>query len=240
MCGRFTQYQSQVRYLEKLNWQAPLAFEPDEEPMSRYNVAPTTQVQLLHWDEDGLRMSALPWGYAPPWARGSGNRPPAINARLETAVTSRYWSNVWKSGRCLVPADGWYEWVKDPTDTKRKQPYYIKLKTDEPMFFASVGRFTGGADEKLDDGDGFAIVTSASDQGMVDIHDRMPVVLTADTAREWLDTGLEPERAEDLARHHAEPVDAFEWYEVGKEVGNVKNKGPGLIRATATPTQQQL
>tara|TARA_R110000868_G_scaffold406510_1_gene686982 strand:+ start:2657 stop:3214 length:558 start_codon:yes stop_codon:yes gene_type:complete len=185
-------------------------------------------------------MSALPWGYAPPWARGSGNRPPAINARLETAVTSRYWSNVWKSGRCLVPADGWYEWVKDPTNTKRKQPYYIKLKTDEPMFFASVGRFTGGADEKLDDGDGFAIVTSASDQGMVDIHDRMPVVLTADTAREWLDTGLEPERAEDLARHHAEPVDAFEWYEVGKEVGNVKNKGPGLIRATATPTQQQL
>ena len=62
----------------------------------------------------------------------------------------------------------------------------------------------------------------------------------APATREWLDTGLEPERAEDLARHHAEPVDAFEWYEVGKEVGNVKNKGPGLIRATATPTQQQL
>ena len=85
MCGRFTQYQSQVRYLEQLNWQAPLAFEPDDEPIDRYNVAPTTRVQLMHLDEDGLRMSAAPWGYAPHWARGTGKRPPAINARLETA-----------------------------------------------------------------------------------------------------------------------------------------------------------
>jgi len=108
------------------------------------------------------------------------------------------------------------------------------------MFFAAIGRFTGGADEELNDGDGFAIVTSASDQGMVDIHDRMPVVFPTDIAREWLDTGLEPERAEDLARHHAEPVDAFEWYEVGKDVGNVKNKGADLIRAIATPTQPLL
>ena len=64
---------------------------------------------------------------------------------------------------------------------------------------------------------------------MVDIHDRMPVVLPPEVAREGLETGLASERAEDLARHHAEPVDSFEWYEVGKEVGNVKNKGAGMI-----------
>lgn len=81
MCGRFTQYQAQVRYLERLNWQAPLAFEPSDEPIERYNVAPTTPVQLLHLDADGLRMNAVPWGYAPHWARGQGKRPPAINAR---------------------------------------------------------------------------------------------------------------------------------------------------------------
>ena len=65
---------------------------------------------------------------------------------------------------------------------------------------------------------------------MVDIHDRMPVVLPPDVAREWLGPRLSPERAEDLARHHAVPVDQFEWYEVGKDVGNVKNKGPALIK----------
>ena len=187
MCGRFTQYQAQVRYLEKLNWQAPLAFEPSDEPIDRYNVAPTTTVQLVHFDADGLRMSSMPWGYAPHWARGKGKRPPAINARLETAVTSKYWRSVWTSGRCVVPADGWYEWVKDPNDPKRKQPYYIKLKSNEPMFYAAIGHFPRGGIGETSEIDGFAIVTSASDQGMVDIHDRMPVVLPPEVDREWLE-----------------------------------------------------
>ncbi|MEH6801357.1 MAG: hypothetical protein V7681_18920 [Halopseudomonas sabulinigri] len=57
MCGRFTQYQAEVRYLDKLNWQAPLAFEPNDQPLERYNVAPTSNVELLHVDESGLQMS---------------------------------------------------------------------------------------------------------------------------------------------------------------------------------------
>ncbi|MBL4835671.1 MAG: SOS response-associated peptidase family protein [Pseudomonas sp.] len=230
MCGRFTQYQAEVRYLESLNWQAPLAFEPSDEAMARYNVAPTTGVRLLHLDADGLRISSVPWGYAPHWARGSGKRPPAINARLETAVTSKYWQAVWSAGRCLVPADGWYEWVKDPTDPKRKQPFYIKLKSNEPMFYAAIGHFPRGGEGAASEIDGFAIVTSASDQGMVDIHDRMPVVLPPEVAREWLDTSLPAHSAEDLARYHAMPVEAFEWYPVGKEVGNVRNGGSELIQ----------
>lgn len=232
MCGRFTQYQAQVRYLERLHYQAPLAFEPSDQPTDRYNVAPTTQVQVLHRDEDGLRMAALAWGYAPHWARGQGKRPPAINARLETAVTSKYWSAAWRNGRCLVPADGWYEWVKDP-DAKRKRPFYIKLESDEPMFFAAIGHFPRGKDGESSNTDGFAIVTTASDKGMVDIHDRAPVVLPPDAAKEWLETGLAPERAEDLARHHAEQTDSFEWFEVGQEVGNVVNKGPDLIKPSS-------
>jgi putative SOS response-associated peptidase YedK len=129
-----------------------------------------------------------------------------------------------------VPADGWYEWVKDESDTKRKQPYYIKLKSDEPMFFAAIGQFSPEADQQPSDQDGFAIVTSASDKGMVDIHDRMPVVLPLDVASEWLGQDMAAERAEDLARHHAVQVESFEWHEVGKEVGKVTSKGPGLIK----------
>lgn len=232
MCGRFTQYQAQVRYLERLNWQAPLAFEPGEEPLDRYNVAPSTRVQLLHLDEDGLRMSAVPWGYAPHWAHarnhGKKKRPPAINATIEGAPTSPYWRAAWKH-RCLVAADGWYEWVKDPADTTRKQPYYIRLKSGEPMFWAAIGQFPQGPDAEPSELDGFAIITTASERGMVDIHDRTPVVLPPDVAREWLEAGLASERAEDLARHHVEPVESFEWFKVGKDVGNVANKGERLI-----------
>lgn len=126
MWGRFTQYRAQVRYLERLNWQAPLAFEPSDEPIARYNVAPSTRVQLLHWDDDGLKMSEVPWGYAPQWARTKGNGKkkhlPAINTKIESAPSSPYWRAAWKQ-RCLVAADGWYEWVTDPADKKHKQPY---------------------------------------------------------------------------------------------------------------------
>lgn len=76
---------------------------------------------------------------------------------------------------------------------------------------------------------------TASDQGMVDIHDRRPVVLPPGVARQWLEPSLLPERAEDLARHHAPPVEAFEWYPVDKAVGNVKNHGRELIKRMNDP-----
>ena len=69
-------------------------------------------------------MAKLPWGYQPWWAKGK--RPPAINARVETASTSKFFRDVWRTGRMLVGADGWYEWMKDPVDPKKKQAYYIR------------------------------------------------------------------------------------------------------------------
>tara|TARA_R110000822_G_scaffold96500_11_gene219661 strand:+ start:770 stop:1543 length:774 start_codon:yes stop_codon:yes gene_type:complete len=235
MCGRYTQYQAEVRYLERLNWQAPLAFEPSEEPLERYNVAPTTRVQLLHRDEDGLRISAVPWRYAPHWAQAQRDgkpRPhgkPVINATIEEAPTNPYWREAWKN-RCLVMADGWYEWVADPEGKAGKQPYYIRLKSGEPMFWAAIGRFPRGAQAQPSAQDGFAVITTASERGMVDIHDRTPVVLPPDAAREWVEPGLSSERAVDLARHHTEPAAAFEWFRVGKAVGNVRNDGRELIK----------
>lgn len=238
MCGRYTQYQSEVRYLERLNWQAALAFAPSDQPLGRYNVAPTTRVQLLYCDEDGLRLSAVPWHYAPHWAQaknaGKAAKPrkPVINATIEEAPTNPYWGAAW-TNRCLVVADGWYEWVKDPGDKTRKQPYYIRLKSGEPMFWAAIGQFPRGPDGKPSELDGFAVITTASERGMIDIHDRTPVVLPPDVAREWLEPGLASERAEELARYHAEPVESFEWFKVGKEVGNVTNQGADLIKPLA-------
>lgn len=100
--------------------------------------------------------------------------------------------------------------AKDPDVTKHKQPFYIKLKSYEPMFDAAISQFPRDAKSEPGEADGFAIVTTASDKGMVDIHDRAPLVLPPDVAREWLESGLAPEPAADLAQHHVEPV---EWFE---------------------------
>ncbi|SDS22390.1 Putative SOS response-associated peptidase YedK [Halopseudomonas xinjiangensis] len=223
MCGRIAQHRALQQYMRYLASPKRLASPPSDAPIARYNVPPSTQVQIIHEHDDQLHVEPVRWGYAPFWAKGK--RPPPINARLETAATSKFWKGIWCTGRCLVPADGWFEWVKDPNDPKKKQPYYIRHASDAPMLMAAIAQLP--KDE--DDTGGFAIITADSDQGMVDIHDRRPVVLPPDVAREWLEPGLLPERAEDLARHHAEPVEAFEWFPVDKAVGNVRNEGSHLI-----------
>ena len=87
-----------------------------------------------------LRMEPVKWGYAPLWAQGK--RPPAINARVETAATSKYFRDIWQTGRAIVPADGWYEWKKDAADPKIKQPYYITLASGEPIALIPTDQIT--------------------------------------------------------------------------------------------------
>lgn len=226
MCGRIVQTRIAWEYIDPIGLDVPLLCGIDPDPIGRYNVSPGTSVMTLHQDSDGLRFSPVPWGYAPHWARDK--RPPAINARVETAATSRFFRDIWKEGRCVIPADGWYEWVQD-TQTKVKQPYYIRRRDGAPLYFAAIGRFETNAGLETRAGDGFVIITSDSDGGMVDIHDRRPVVLTPEVAANWLDPELTPEEAEVIVREHGEPVEAFEWFPVGRKVGNVRNQGPQLI-----------
>ncbi len=96
------------------------------------------------------------------------------------------------------------------------------------MFYSGLAQVTPGLEPREEDG--FVIITAASDQGMVDIHDRRPLVLTPEYANEWLEADLSHERAAEIAAECCRPVDDFEWYVVGKEVGNVKNQGAQLLR----------
>lgn len=95
------------------------------------------------------------------------------------------------------------------------------------MFFGALAQARPGLDEQ--DSDGFVIITASCDQGMVDIHDRRPLVLSPEQAREWLDPDLSPAQTEEIARGRSRPEDDFEWYAVGKEMGNVKNQGAQLL-----------
>lgn len=225
MCGRFVQYEGMAIFIEELSPQIELFSGYDALPIDRYNIAPSTLAQLMHAAEDGLHIDAIKWGWAPFWPKGK--RPDPINARVETVTTGRFFKRLWPNGRALVPSEGWYEWVKDPDDPTRKQPYFIRLKSQKPMFFGALAQVHPGLDP--DEGEGFVIITAASDQGMVDIHDRKPLVLTPEHAREWIEPGLTPGRAEEIAQERCQPVDDFEWFRVGTSVGNVRNQGADLI-----------
>jgi putative SOS response-associated peptidase YedK len=176
---------------------------------------------------DELSVDKVRWGWLPFWAKGEGKRPAPINARVETVMTGKYFKQLWPNCRALAPANGWFEWVKDPIDSEKKQPYFIRLKEEGPMFFAALAEVHLGLEP--DTQDGFVIITADSDQGMVDIHDRRPVVLTPEHAREWVDPGTTLERAAEIAKECCRPTDGFTWFEVTKDVGSVRNQGPRLI-----------
>lgn len=95
------------------------------------------------------------------------------------------------------------------------------------MFFGALAQVHPGLEPH--EGDGFVIITAASDQGMVDIHDRRPLVLAPQHANEWLEPDLSPDRAEEIAKELCQSTEDFEWFPVGKAVGNVWNQGPELI-----------
>ena len=197
----------------------------DNKPIVRYNVAPGTRLSILHSVDEGLRIDSAHWGWAPFWTKGK--RPDPINARVETVTTGKFFKQLWPKGRALVMADGWYEWVKDPDDRKKKQPYFIWLKTQAPMFFAALAEVHTGLEPH--EGSGFVIITASSNQGMVDIHDRRPVVFSPEHAREWIGGNLDRKIAENLALSCCQPSESLKWFKVGKAVGNVKNQGSVLI-----------
>jgi len=225
MCGRYSIYEPMDHYLKELGSEQLVINGYDLWPIERYNVAPSTHVEIIRSTEQGLSVDKVRWGWSPFWAKGK--RPDPINARVETVTTGKFFKQLWPNGRAIAPANGWFEWVKDPDDPKKKQPYFIRLKDQAPMFYGALAQVTPGFEPN--EGDGFVIITAASDQGMVDIHDRRPLVLTPELAREWIDTATDSRRAEEIATEYCRPVDDFEWFAVDRAVGNVRNQGPQLI-----------
>lgn len=218
MCGRFAQYSSRDEYFDSLGLKPDeITFDP--EPIGRFNVAPGTKVLLLSEREDALHLDPVFWGYGPEW----WDKQPLINARGETAASGRMFKPLWNHGRAIVPADGWFEWQKEDG---KKQPFFIYHRKKQPLFFAAIGKQPYGQDHGKE---GFVIVTSSSNQGMVDIHDRRPLVIAADAVRGWLSADTTPQRAEEIAHDAALPEKAFTWHPVSRKVGNIHNQGSELI-----------
>ena len=142
-------------------------------------------------------------------------------------MTGKFFKSLWPAGRVVAPANGWFEWIPDPADAKRKQPYYISAGDDQPLFFAALAEAHPGLE--VDERDGFVIITAPADEGLVDIHDRKPLVLTPVLAREWLDLGTSTARAAEIVQSGCRPAIDFKWHPVSRKVGNVHNEGQDLL-----------
>lgn len=215
MCGRVAQFMSWAEIYHLLN----IHSLPPGAPLEpRYNVAPTTQVQVVLPLEDKERVAPVRWGWRPHWAQ---DRAAPINARAEKVAHGPFFRSIWPN-RMLCPVSGWFEWVDE--GGPKKQPYFIRRRDGTPTLCASIGQVH---DEPRDD-DGFVIITADALGGMVDVHDRRPVAFSPAFAREWLDPATPRERAEEMLAAGEGP-DVFEWYRVDRAVGNVRNQGPQLV-----------
>jgi putative SOS response-associated peptidase YedK len=228
MCGRISQYRSQQAYATEIGWREyaeSLQLPSIDVPAKpRFNVPPGIPVWLMHClAGEGARIDPVFWGYRAAWAREKG-LPLAINATIEKA-SSPYWRSLWRKGRAIVPADGWFEWTGEKG---RKQPWHIQLKSGHPMFLAALTNFRPDA-QTQDEGSGFTIVTTQAAGGMVDLHDRRPIVLSPQDALLWLDDAFPAEQAQQLARNMSLPVDMFEWFAVNPAVNKAGNDSPAFI-----------
>lgn len=223
MCGRFVSASPPDEIARYFQAEAPeAALGPN------YNVAPTTDVYAVLEDGTARRVEPLHWGLVPRWAKdlSVGNR--MINARAETLAERNAYKSAYAKRRCIVPADGFYEWRSMPGQ-KAKQPYFIHRKDGEPMAFAGLWEvWRDRAAPEPTEVHSCTIVTGPANEAVAPIHDRMPVMLPPSAWDEWLDP--DQHDLEVLGRLLVPaPASLIELYPVSTEVNSVRNRGPHLL-----------
>ena len=220
---------------------------------ANYNVAPTTTISSVvkrHTepeDESTRRVRSMRWGLVPPWAKTSEDGGPdtkgplLINARSEKLTTSPVFRNSAKNKRCLVPMDGWYEWRPNgelATGKKApKTPFFMYGGDGEPLFMAGLWSTWRPKDAPKDTAPllSCTIITTDAAAQLSDIHDRMPLTISAPDWDRWLDPDAPID--EGLLRGHGD-LDRIEIREVSKLVNSIRNNGPELIEPPAPEAEQ--
>ena len=183
MCGRYATTRSNAdltRLFEAVDVAEPLR--------ASWNVAPTAGVPLVRMskEHDGRVLDTARWGLVPHWAKDLKGGARMINARAETVTELRSFAPSFAKRRCLVPADGWFEWVRDG---KEKQAFYMTPADGSPLAFAGLWS-AWGPESVLT----CSVITTAALGGLRKVHDRMPLILPADRWGDWLAGGGDPER----------------------------------------------
>lgn len=218
MCGRYS--------LATLPPNLEHAF-PEAEWTPRYNLAPTQSCPVLTQEAPDT-LQAYRWGLVPRWARDLGMGARMINARSETVWDKPTFKGPVRNTRCLVPADGFYEWKRTP---EGKQPFRIRPTADAYLWFAGIyDRWQGKEGQWIPT---FSILTTEPNALMASLHDRMPVILGEAARKRWLDAAASREELDELLQPY--PADALEAYPVSPQVGNVRNDHKGLIQPYEPP-----
>ena len=225
MCGRFTLTTGISGLQGRFGFVMDAAAEP------RYNIAPTQPVLAVV--NDGVRRGEMMrWGLVPPWAKDIRIGSRMINAVSETAAAKPAFRNAFQRRRCLVLADGFFEWRREG---KQRTPLYFFQKLGQPMAFAGLWESwqpPGGAPVRS-----CAILTTAANEFMAPVHHRMPVILSAETEPLWLDPLTEsPDILEPLLI--PAPPEFLEAREVSPMVNSVRSEGPGCIAAAPPPPRE--
>ncbi|MFO7261371.1 MAG: SOS response-associated peptidase [bacterium] len=217
MCGRYTLASTPEALVEEFGVGGlPGEYRP------RYNIAPSQPVLTLVSGKDGPEWRYLRWGLVPFWADDPAIGQRMINARAESVDARPAFRRSFEQRRCLVVADGFYEWRRDPGG---RTPIYIRLVTRRPFAMAGIwDRWVprdGG--EPLES---CAIITTAANPSVRPIHDRMPVILDREERAEWLDRGTDRERLRALLEPYTGQLEA---YEVSRLVNSPANDVPACI-----------
>jgi len=260
MCGRYASSASPQDLMEE--------FEVDDLfdglPGPDYNVAPTVAVPAIFerrvkdTGEIRRRLAPLVWGLVPSWAKDASIGSRMINARLETVAEKPAFRRAFSARRCLLPADGFYEWyAAEPPSSSvgrkgkpRKQPFFIHRADGELLVMAGI--YEIWRDPHKDPSDDSAwlrtcsVITTQATDAAGHIHDRMPMVITRDAIGAWLDpTITDPQQALELLA--VTEAAALEAYAVSRDVNSVENNNPSLIEPLAAepepepvPDQQTL
>ena len=222
MCGRFAQ-QRPASELAEIFAAEPLA----DDPGPQFNVAPTDEALVIVQREDRRAVVAYRWGLIPHWSENAKVGSKMFNARAETLTSSPAFRDALVRRRCLIPVDGFYEWKRVGTV---RQPYLIGRADGLPLTLA--GLWAGWRDPATERVvRSFTIVTSAPNDQMIDLHNRMPVVLREEAWATWLDPATD--RSE--LRALLEPTDdvTLDIRPVSRLVNDVRNDGPELVQALA-------
>jgi putative SOS response-associated peptidase YedK len=218
MCGRYTLTDPDPRLL-RFRFGLTESAEIEQEP--RYNVAPTDPVLAVRLNDEGVREPGiLRWGLIPHFAEPDGFDRLLINARAETVAEAQAFRDAFRTHRCLIVADGFYEWRAEETG---KKPVWITRPSREPFAFAGMWAAARRADGSSIHS--CAIVTCEPGEVVAPIHDRMPVILDREAEAGWLDPGAS---ADELHRLLV-PTDELVVTEVSDAVNDVRQDGPALI-----------
>ena len=216
MCGRYTLHTQNQILAEAIALARPEAYAPD------YNIGPGQKaLSIATRDKVQAVATMMHWGLRTPQNFH-------INARIETADTSPRFRESWYEHRCLLPANGFYEWYQDGIT---KQPYYIYPKNETLTYFAGLWFPSSGTDSSPT----FVILTTKALPSVQDIHERMPLILKPEAQAAWLSGDLGKREAQAIADEAQ-----LEKHAVSRRVNSVHNKDSRLIEATAPLTDDQM